>query len=359
MQFVEKDISYEFMKNTSEVEGDCYGLTRIGDSAKKAFFSNPNLKDLSKGMFHLIWADGIVVGRTIPFDTKIKIGSQVYMASAGSSLYVVDSYRKYNVGADLMMRKSGVDYRISAGISDMALPLHKILKFHILEYPRMMLLLNSRAILEMKGIHGVLLRVSAFLINQPLRLFNNYHRWCSIRLRKEFQIIKETVIPEWVDDMILNDGHKYMEVHDRAWLQWNLDNHFKEDKQDIQSFFSVYEGNKPVGFFMTKERFREDAGGKLKNIILAAIVEWGIAKDCVSLSEDKLYKMAISTFSKEVDIIEFATDDEVVCKKMKKWGFIKHGFAHIAFKDNNKDCKDASDIRLWRVRYGYADVILT
>ena len=40
-------------------------------------------------------------------------------------------------------------------------------------------------------------------------------------------------------------------------------------------------------------------------------------------------------------------------------GFIPHGFAHIGLKDKKKAYKDASDINLWRVRYGYADVILT
>lgn len=359
MDFIEKEISYEEIKKSSEVEGDIYGLTNISESEKKAFLSNPNLHDLSKGMFHLIMADNVVVGRTMPFDTKIKVGDKVSLASAGSSLYVVETYRKYNVGADLMMRKTSVDYKIAAGISDMALPLHKIMRFHILEYPRMMLLCNSRSILEMKGFRGFALKFSTVLINLPLRLFNNYHRCRSSILRNNFSIIKETIVPEWVDDMIMNDGHKYMEVHDHTWLQWNLDNHFKDDPQDIQSFYSVYDGNTPVGFFMTKERFREDAGGKLKNIILAAIVEWGIASGYNRLTEAILYKMAVSTFTKNVDILEFATSDEKVCREMKRWGFIHQGYAHIAFKDMKKDCKDASDINLWRVRYGYADVILT
>jgi hypothetical protein len=159
--------------------------------------------------------------------------------------------------------------------------------------------------------------------------------------------------------MVLNDGHKYMEVHDHQWLQWNLDNNFKGDKEDVQSFYAVYKGGRPVGFFMTKERYRKEAGGKLKNIILSAIVEWGIDKDCKSLCESTLYKMAFSTFSSKSDIIEIATDDDITCSKMKKWGFIKHGFAHIAFKDRKKECQDAKDIKNWRIRYGYADVILT
>ena len=109
---------------------------------------------------------------------------------------------------------------------------------------------------------------------------------------------------------------------------------------------------------MTKERFRELAGGILKNVLIGSIVEWGTALPDI-LTEEKLNKMAISTFSSCVDIIEFATTDLIVVKTMKKWGFISHGFAHIVFKDKTKKLKDTSDINLWRIRYGYADVILT
>ena len=35
------------------------------------------------------------------------------------------------------------------------------------------------------------------------------------------------------------------------------------------------------------------------------------------------------------------------------------GCANITFKDKKKQYKDASDINLWRIRYGYADVLLT
>ena len=69
--------------------------------------------------------------------------------------------------------------------------------------------------------------------------------------------------------------------------------------------------------------------------------------------------MAQTTFSREVDIVEAATANPATVEKMKVCGFISHGYAHIAFKDKKKKYKDASDINLWRVRYGYADVLLT
>ena len=149
-----------------------------------------------------------------------------------------------------------------------------------------------------------------------------------------------------------------MEAHDHKWLQWNLDCNFRGLPRDIQSFYIIKKGNEPIGFFMTKERFREKAGGALKNVHIGSIVEWG-SKDEKKLGESEIYKMALTTFSADVDIIEAATADNDTVKKMKMCGFIPHGFAHIGLKDKKKAYKDASDINLWRVRYGYADVILT
>ena len=233
------------------------------------------------------------------------------------------------------------------------------MKYHILEFPRMMLLCDTYPVIASMGLPLTLTKILSLLANIPLNLWNNYNIRRSKNLKKKFDVRKESIIPDWIDDMVLNDGHKYMEVHDKAWLQWNLDNNFKGDKEDIQSFYSIYKDGKPKGFFMTKERYRAEAGGRLKDFVLGAIVEWGISKDSDTLSETMIYKMALSTFTNKVGIIEFATADNDTCRQMKMWGFIHHGYAHIAFKDRKKTCNDASDIDLWRVRYGYADVILT
>ena len=109
---------------------------------------------------------------------------------------------------------------------------------------------------------------------------------------------------------------------------------------------------------MTKERYRSEAGGRLHNFILGAIVEWGSYDESL-LSESDLNLLALTTFTKEVDIIEFASADMDTINKMKLHGFIKHGDARIGFRDKKKKYKDASDIKNWRIRYGYADLILT
>ena len=363
MEIKEKHISYAEIKEGVNVENDDYGLAAyLTETRKRAFFANPNLTDYSQILLNLELIDGVVSGRSMSFPTKLKIGDQFVEALSGSTLDVPEKLRHLGIGADMMLfyvKGTDYEYNLASGISEIALPLYKVLKFKILEFPRMMSLRDARCIIESKGIKGVGLKIMSALVNIPVKLFNGYFIVKSRGLQKRFDVRKLDVVPEWVDKMVLEDGHKYMEAHDHKWFQWNLDYNFKGDKEDIQSFYAVYQKNRPVGFFMTKERYRKEAGGKLKNFVLGTIVEWGKDKDCNSLSESMLYKLALSTFSSKTDIIEIATDDNVTISEMKKWGFIKHGFAHIAFKDRKKMCNDAKDIKNWRIRYGYADVILT
>ena len=357
-----KAISYQDVKNGVEFKRDDYALAAyLSKTRINTFFANPNLADLTECLMSLELVDDVICGRSMLYPTKIKIDETISKCQSSSTLDVPEQFRSLGLGANLfyyLSRLTPYDYVICSGISDLALPLYKAMKYHILAFPRAMYINNARSILEHLGFKGFLLRVVSGTANTLLRLRTKILTNKSLKFQSKYKIVKDTVIPEWVDDMVLNDGHKYMECHDRTWMQWNLDYNFKGDKEDIQSFYSIYSEEHPVGFFMTKERFRKDAGGKLKNIILGAIVEWGRAKDSC-ISELDIYKIAFSTFSNNVDIIEFATDDMNVLSGMKRWGFVKHGLAHIAFKDKTKQYKDASDISLWRIRYGYADVILT
>lgn len=311
--------------------------------------------------FFFINVDGIIAARSQLFGTQFYAKGKVIPAGSGSSLETAEPYRKSGVGAEVMLffaTNKEYDFFIASGISQEALPLYYKLRFYVLEFPRLMLIRNSRSILERGGLKGFALNAASRLINIPLNLLYSFGVMKGKRLIKKYEVEKVTHVPEWVDDIVLNDGHEYMELHDHRWLQWNLDYNFRGLSLDIQSFYTIKKDGIPLGFFMTKERFREKAGGKLKNILIGSIVEWGSADENI-LSETDIYKLSLTTFSSNLDIIETATANKRSVKEMLYCGFIPHGYAHIALKDKKKQYKDASDIRRWRIRYGYADVILT
>lgn len=362
MEITNTIITYSDNINIQKTFDDRYGIASyLNKSRINTFLNNPNLKDYSKCVMYLSVVDNIAVGRIMYFPIEFKNNETISEALSGSALEVHHDYRHLAVGADIMvypLLNKENKFIIYSGISEQALPMYKKLKYMILEFPRMMLIRNSRCMLESFGLKGRLLKLLSTIVNFPLRFATKIGCLSSKNKSNKFTVEKVNNIPDWVDEVTLNDGHKYAEVHDKKWFQWNLDYNFRRLQEDIQSFYIIKNGDEPIGFFMLKERFRELAGGKLKNVTIGSIVEWG-TKDEKILNETDINTIALTKFSKNIDIIEFASTDCKTIKSMKKYGFLHHGFAHIVFKDLTKQCKDATDISLWRIRYGYADVILT
>lgn len=359
-----KVITFKQLKNSDYTLGkDTYDIaSEVLDEYKiKVALSCPSIESDEAPAYYFETVDGVVAGRIQLLATRVKLGDKIEPCGSASALEVAEPFRKLALGLDIMSFFSfsvPYQYVIVSGLSGMALPLYKILKYKILEFPKIMFLNNSRCVLESKGIKGFILKIVSAFVNIPFGILKFKINSESNKLKKEFIIKEEKIVPTWVDDIVLNDGHKYMEVHDHKWMQWNLDHNLNGQARDKQWFYSIYRANRPVGFFMTKERYRETAGGILHNVLIGSIVEWGVV-DGSLLSETEVYSLAFSTFNSDLDIIETATSDNSVVKKMKKKGFIPHGFAHIGFMDTTKRYKDAEDINLWRARYGYADVILT
>lgn len=357
-------VPYHTLKGHKEIPiKDDYDIAAyiLSPSRQKTYLSNPYLTEDFKFGILLGLADEVIVGRSSLYPILFKKGDEILPAFSGSALEVHEDYRKYAVGAEVFAYpffNKAYNFFIASGISDIALPLYRKLRHVVFAFPRMMMLCNARCILQSKGLKGISLKCATAVSNLFVHSVVALSRWSANRIARKFTIEQLQTVPKWAEDMVINDGHKYMEVHDQQWLQWNLDNNFRGLAQDKQAFFAINQTGKPLGFFMIKERFKEIAGGALKDVVIGSIVEWATA-DATQLSEADICKIALTKFSRNIDIVEFATTDDATLDAMKRFGFLQHGQAHIAFKDMSKECKDAKDINLWRIRYGYADVILT
>ena len=361
MEFTSRIITYGNLRKGLRFENDKYGIASYEHEARrKAFLANPCANEDDMPFMYLVEADGIPVGRTMLFETRLKISEEIVPLYSGSALEVAEDFRKYGFGGEIFSFGGTIRTRkrfLAAGISDMALPLYRILKYNIFEFPKMLRLRHAKPVLEKLGVKGFANKIITPFANLFFRSWYLLSSLKEKKLKKKYVLEKVTVIPEWVEDIVMNDGHKYAEVHDCKWLQWNLDNNFKGHQRDIQSFYIIKKSNANVGFVMTKERYRDEVQG-MNNVIIGSIVEWGSVNED-ELCEADIYRLVLSSFSKDVDIIEVASNNKETQRSMKKIGFIHHGDAHIAFRDKTKTLLDCSDASLWRLRYGYADVILT
>jgi hypothetical protein len=300
------------------------------------------------------------IGRVFLFGTRIRGGDTIYGAQTGCGLEVIEEYRGESIGAELLLFLSCNDeynFTIAAGISQMILPMYRKLRYHLFEVPQYVKIQNSKYALKRYSLKGTILKVVSGLGNCLLKIMDIPNIIRLRKINKRIVIKKETIVPNWVSEMTANDGHKYMEVHDREWFQWNLDHNTNGYDEDIQSFYSVYDkNNRPLGFFMTKERYISYSGPK-HGFITGTVVEWESCDKSV-LSEADINLLALQTFSKKVDLILTLACESGTGSRLKKLGFVQRGIYYIGLKDKKKLLKDACNPNLWRLRFGYTNMVI-
>ncbi len=365
-QFIYKTISYRELKdgtykNAYIPQDSKFKVTSLlTANLREAMITCPGNRDDSKTFMRVcVDEENKEIGRTFGFGTRIKAGDKVFGAQTGCGFEVIEEYRKEGVGADLMMMSlysDEYDFTLAAGISLMVLPMYRKLKYPIFEVPQYYKVRHAKYVfrsLEPKS----WLSLGRFI----LRKFKDVpDRAKCKRLKKSFVIKKENIVPEWVTAMVINDGHKYMELHDRDWLQWNLDHNTYGYDEDIQSFYAIYDrhdkDNKPMGFFMTKERLNKKSGPN-NGFVIGTVVEWESC-DKSALSEADINVLANQTFSNRVDVIYTLACESGTERQLKGMGYIKRASFKASIKDKKKLFEDIGDQNLWRLRYGMTNMFI-
>lgn len=357
-----EEYSFEDAQKGKRIEGDEYKIAEyaLAEPRKSAFLSNPFIADNTKCMLYYAREGGEVIGRNMLFPSKFKAGDAIIDTIGGSALEVVEKYRDGDAGMSIIMypleNKANVAL-IYSGFTPIAVSCYRALRFYMFDFPKLVFINNYRKVLRFYGINPLISAVLGTFANCLSFPFKGINKAINRIKFKNLKITPVKIVPSWVDDIVLNDGHKYMEVHNHEWLQWNLDNMFHSHDNNINRFYTVSIEGENIGFFMTKERFINSMKRGGAPIIMGSIVEWGIKKG-TNLNESDMYMCALKTFSRSIGTVTIATQDINVVKKMKKLLFFPKGEAHIAFKDLTKQYKDAKDPALWRLRLGYADTIL-
>lgn len=339
---------------------DPYGIIAfMTDHLRETLLACPNNDDDSKTALYIMTDGNIPVGRVFQFGAKFKLNDEIIPVQTGGGLYVVDKYRPLGIGADLLMAaklSNDYDIKISSLFSEMVVPMLKKMKYTFYDIPQFVFINNTKPILESRGVKGIWSTVFKSFTNLPIHCIKLMNCVKRRKLLKRYVIRKETIIPAWAEDMVLMDNHKYMELHNREWLQWNLDYNYNGFPGDQQSFYAVYDkSGDPKGFFMTKERYEENAGVYNKTI-RATIVEWATVDN--ELDEAGLNLLALSTFSKNAFMIHTVTTDSVTAKRLKRMGFIRHGLLQMNLYDKKKRFDDIANIDFWRIRYGCCNTII-
>lgn len=356
-------ISYKELQDNMKIEfDDSYHMFSgyLTPNVRNTLLANPNLVDNSKTALNLIVCDGIVVGRNMLMPTKLKLKNNIITVQSGGSYEVNNRFQGRGLGSLAFKEsilKSEYESYLGQLYSTTAIAIVRKLGVIVFELPSFYKLCRSRIVLEARGIKGLPLKICSVVVDSLLRGINIPNLYRFRKLNSKFIVKKVNVIPEWVNEITLHDGHDYMEVHDVNWLQWCLDNRFTECPNDRQSFFVVCDKeDNPKGFFMTKERY-EESQGKYKRITRGTIVEWG-SYDEDELSELDLNLLAVYSFDSNVDNITTILSNPDFEKKIKKLGFIRHGNYQMTVKLDSINHEDILEQKKWRIRYGGCNTII-
>lgn len=328
----------------------------LTNNLRDAMITCPGNNDDSKTFMKLcVDEENKEVGRTFCFGTRIKAGDKVYGAGTGCGFEVIEEYRKEGVGAELLlMSRNEYDFVLIAGVSMMVLPMYRKLRYHLFEVQQYFKVKKAR--FEVKSL-GLKSWLSRGVKNCMLKIKDIPNHIKYYRLKRRFVIKKETIVPEWVTEMVANDGHQFMELHDREWFQWNLDYNTYGYDEDIQSFYSIFDrDNNPMGFFMTKERIIKKPG-RNHGFIIGTVVEWeSINKS--ALSEVDIILLAIYSFSKRIDAIFTLACESGTASQLVRMGFKERASFKAGVKDKKKQVENIGDQNLWRLRYGMTNMII-
>ena len=315
-----------------------------------------NNDDAKTSIYVYMDEDRKEIGRVYLFGTRIKGKDEIYDAQAGLGFEVIEEYRCESVGAELMLyttQNNEYDFVLAAGISLMVLPMYRKLKYFLFEVPQYYKAIKARYIFRSLGLRSWL-SLGRYYMQKAKDVFDVVK---FKKLKNKYVIKKETIIPEWVTEMIANDGHQFMEVHDKDWFQWNLDYNTYGYEQDIQSFYSILDkNNKPFGFFMTKERIIKKPGPN-NGFVIGTVVEWESIDKSV-LSEADINLLAIKSFSKNVDVIFTLACEPDTASQLMKMGFMERATFKVGVKDKKKQLQDIGNKDLWRLRYGMTNMII-
>ena len=355
-----KKISYGQLQEDSWLtDNDCFGMAAfVDENVRETFLQCPNNNNPEKTAVLLALDGDKIVGRHLLYGTTIKAGAGNIMAQSSGSTEVHESQRGKGIGSKInkwTLNNDEYPVYICSLLSPACLRImeKKENSCTIFEFPELVKMINMEAAFACRGLKGLPLKLCKGLCNLFLGVLNIPTNGRISRLKKKYRLKKENDIPEWAGDMCMNDGHKYAEVHDNAWLRWNLKCNLTGKPQDRQSFYSIYKGEKPVGFFFTKERIRDDVSSEM---IIGTLCEWASVDK--ELSETDINLLAFSTFDKKCYYMRTVTNSSRTCEKLQEYWYSKHGEMQMGFKDKLGQYPDMAERANWRIRFGCCNSIL-
>ena len=357
--------TYEELKENKELGfDDPYNMMdTMNPLMRDAFLNKPTGYDPEEICQYIALDGNKIVGTLFFFRNRFLADGVEHGCQAGSTLYVHPDYRPKGIGACALMKFIDLHPEkntISNGISNMAQPIYKALGFSFFETPRFILLRKSRSVVStVLRTESAFIKPICWLIDISLNVFN-YLASIGNRIKfQQYSIEKVYSCPHEVEDIVLNDNHRFKELHDKKWFDWSLKYDYNDDKRKKKDLYIVKDPKGDiVAFFMNKIKFFEQASHRgFKNVLLGTVSEWGIKKE-ISISEFDIQFLATRYMPKEVDGCEVTCDNVGTSNSFKRHLFRRVGNVTMAVNMNQEIDPAYTDAKNWRIRIAGNDTLM-
>lgn len=360
--------TYEELKNNTDLgyDDDFDIMSTLDENQKQAILNKPTGYNKEEICQILVIDDNKVVGTQMCYTSRVVIDNNIIICNHASSVYSHPDYRAKGTGGLLLMALTKLKpwrNTITGGNSQLSLPIFQALRYSCFEFPRFIVLHKSRSVIQ-RAFHteSRACYPLCWIIDKFLGLQKYLFEARISKYAKQLVVEKTDNCPKEVENIVMNDGHRFKEAHDISWFDWNLKYDFTPDNRKSKGLYLVKDKDMIVGFFVNKVQFYEQASSRgFRNVLLGSVMEWGIKKD-VCLSEYDIQMLAMKSMPKNVDGIQLATDDLQVAHMFKMAGAFRLGNANMCVK--LRSIKDSSikeaikDPKNWRLRLACNDTLI-
>lgn len=357
--------TYKELKENKEIGfDDPYKMMdTMNPLMRDAFLNKPTGYDPDEICQYIALDGNKIVGTLFFFRNRFLADGVEHGCQAGSTLYVHPDYRPKGIGACALMQFIDLHPEkntISNGISIMAQPIYKALGFSFFETPRFISLRKSRSVIEtILKTESAFLRPICWLIDIVMDGCNFLTSIGNRMKFRKYSIEKVDICPQEVEEIVLNDNHRFKELHDKKWFDWSLNYDYNNDDRKKKELYIVKnQKGEIVAFFLNKIKFFGQASHRgFKNVLLGTVSEWGI-KEGETISEFNIQSLATRFMPKNVDACEVTSDNDRTCKSFKHHLFKRVGDVTMAVNLNHDIDPAYCEAMNWRIRIAGNDTLM-
>ena len=309
---------------------DPEGVSRLTPEKRTALLDNPLAMGDDDPVQLVGTRDGVVAGKLDLFSGRIHLDDQVVPTIWSSGYLVPERFRGSLIGVMILLELHRLNPTVGAcGVSHLALPVVRRLKWRELVMPRYLLLLRSRQVF--RRYLGQTPAVTAGSRVADLLLGGQRRLWQEVGVRRWPGLRSAPVdrAPEELDAHLarLPSTGRVVPHRSAAWLNWLLTHSFVDDPSMTSALFLVRgDDDALLGYFLVKSRFYPVASQRdVRDVTLGSLQDWMIF-DEARLRLPQLVVLAVRALERwRPDAIEVCTADEETGAHLRRWGFPRAG----------------------------------